>query len=108
MRWYTQFVSWLAITKMTSPAVSLLVMRARRRARYHRSHHLPLHHPATASRRGGAPPESQGSLYTRPQGPSARAVSFAMICPAAKQSCDAQTYLDQLCQMDAGIAQAHR
>jgi Helix-turn-helix domain of resolvase len=55
----------------------------------------------------GLPPESQGSPYTRPQGPSARAVSFTMICRAAKQSRDAQTYLDQLCQMDAGIARAH-
>jgi transposase len=44
----------------------------------------------------------------RPQGPSARAVSFAMVCPAAKRSREAQTYLDQLCAMDAGIAQAHR
>jgi hypothetical protein len=37
----------------------------------------------------GLPPESRSSLYTRPQGPSARAVSCAMICPAAKQSRDA-------------------
>ena len=49
----------------------------------------------------GQPPESQRSPYTRPQGPSARAVSFAMVCPAAKRSAEAQTYLDQLCQMDA-------
>jgi hypothetical protein len=55
----------------------------------------------------GLPQESQSSLYTRPQGPSAYAVSCAMICPAAKQSRDAQTYLDQLCQMDAGIVRAH-
>ena len=34
----------------------------------------------------GQPPESQRSPYTRPQGPSARAVSFAMVCPAAKRS----------------------
>jgi hypothetical protein len=34
-------------------------------------------------------------------------VSFAMVCSAAQRSTDAQTYLDQLCQMDAGIAQAH-
>ncbi len=52
----------------------------------------------------GHPPESQGSPYTRPQGPSARAVSFAMVCPAAKQSHEAQTYVTQLCQMDADIA----
>ncbi|HEX2184751.1 MAG TPA: transposase, partial [Chloroflexota bacterium] len=55
----------------------------------------------------GHPPESQRSPYTRPQGPSARAVSFVMVCPAAKRSAAAQTYLDQLCQMNAGIAQAH-
>jgi transposase len=55
----------------------------------------------------GHPPESQGSPYTRPQEPSARAVSFAMVCPAAKRSREAQTYLGQLCQMDAGIARAH-
>jgi len=30
-----------------------------------------------------------------------------MVCPAAKRSAAAQTYLDQLCQLDAGIAQAH-
>jgi transposase len=55
----------------------------------------------------GLPPESQGSPYTRPQGPSARAVSFAMVCPAAKQSHEAQTYVAQLCQMDVNIARAH-
>jgi transposase len=55
----------------------------------------------------GLPPESQGSPYTRPQGPSARAVSFAMVCPAAKQSHEAQTYVVQLCQMDVDIARAH-
>jgi transposase len=55
----------------------------------------------------GLPPESQGSPSTRPQGPSARAVSFAMVCPPTKRSLEAQMYLDQLCQMDAGIARAH-
>jgi transposase len=55
----------------------------------------------------GQPPESQGSPYTRWQGPSARAVSFAMVCPAAKRLHDAQTYLDQLCQGDAYIARAY-
>jgi transposase len=55
----------------------------------------------------GLPPESQGSPYTRPQGPSARAVSFAMVCPAAKQSTDAQTYVAQLCQMHTGMARAY-
>jgi transposase len=55
----------------------------------------------------GLPPESQGSPYTRPQGPSARAVSFAIVCPVAKRSDDAQTYLNQLCQVDARIARAY-
>jgi transposase len=55
----------------------------------------------------GHQPESQGSPDTRPQGPSARAVSFAMVSPAVKRSLEAQTYLDQLCQLDAGIARAH-
>ena len=54
----------------------------------------------------GLPPESQGSPYTCPQGPSARAVSFAIVCPGAKRSDDAQTYLNQLCQGDARIARA--
>ena len=55
----------------------------------------------------GDPPEGQRSPYMRPQGPSARAVSFVMVCPAAKRSREAQTSLDQLCQIDAGIARAH-
>jgi transposase len=55
----------------------------------------------------GHPPESQRSSYTRPQGPSARAVSFAMVCPVAKRSSEAQTYLDQLCQVDASVARAY-
>jgi transposase len=45
----------------------------------------------------GHAPEPQGSPYTRPQGPSARAVSFAFVCPAAKRSQAAQTYVEQLC-----------
>jgi transposase len=55
----------------------------------------------------GQSPESQGSPYTRLQGPSAWAVSFAMVSPTTKRSREAQTYLDQLCQMDADIARAH-
>jgi transposase len=55
----------------------------------------------------GLPPEAQGSSYTRPQGPSARAVSFAMVSPDAKQSHEAQTYVARLCQMHPGIARAH-
>jgi transposase len=56
----------------------------------------------------GQPPESQRSPYTRPQGPSARAVSFVLVCQAAKQSAEAQTYLDQLCQIDASITRAYQ
>jgi transposase len=56
----------------------------------------------------GHPPEAQRSPYTRPQGPSARAVSFVMVCQAAKRSAEAQTYLDQLCQLDARITRAYR
>jgi transposase len=55
----------------------------------------------------GGSPALECSPYTRPQCPSARAVSFAMVCPVAKRSREAQTYLDQLCQMEAGIARAH-
>jgi hypothetical protein len=55
----------------------------------------------------GLPPESQGSQYTRPQGSSPRAVSFAIVYSAAKRSDDAQTYLNQLCQVDALIARAY-
>jgi transposase len=56
----------------------------------------------------GHTPEAQASPYTRPQGPSARAVSFAIVCPAARRSADAQQYLNQLCQLDASIARAYR
>jgi transposase len=55
----------------------------------------------------GQSPESQGTPYTRLQGPSARAVSFAMVSPSTKRSHEAQTYVDQICQMDADIARAH-
>jgi transposase len=55
----------------------------------------------------GRPLASQRSPYTRPEGPSARAVSFALVCPAAKRSLEAQTYVDQLCQVDPGIARAN-
>jgi transposase len=56
---------------------------------------------------GGYAPEVHASPYTCPQGPSARAVSFVMVCPTAQRSDDAQRYLDQLCQMDVRIARAH-
>jgi transposase len=36
-----------------------------------------------------------------------RAVSFALVCPAAKRSLEAQTYVDQLCQVNTRMARAH-
>ena len=59
-----------------------------------------------ASEAGWAP-ETQTSPSTRPQGPSARAVSFTWVCPEAKRAQDAQMYMDQLTQADPGIAQAY-
>jgi transposase len=59
-----------------------------------------------ASEAGWAP-ETQTSPYTRPQGPSARAVSFTWVCPEAKRSQDAQLYVDQLRQVDHSIGQAY-
>jgi transposase len=47
------------------------------------------------------------SPYTRLQGPSARAVSFALACPAAERSPEAQTYVDRFCQVDPATARAH-
>jgi transposase len=55
----------------------------------------------------GLAPETQGSPYTRPQGPSARAVSFTLVHPAAKRSQDAQLYVEQLCQVEASMARAN-
>jgi transposase len=55
----------------------------------------------------GWAPETQTSPYTRPQGPSARAVSFTWVCPDTKRSQDAQLYVDQLCQGDPAIGQAY-
>ena len=55
----------------------------------------------------GWAPETLTSPYTRPQGPSARAVSFAWVCPDAKRSQDAQLYVDQLRQGDQSIGQAY-
>jgi transposase len=55
----------------------------------------------------GWAPETQTSPYTRPQGPSARAVSFTWVCPEAKRAQDAQLYVDQLLQVAPGIAQAY-
>jgi transposase len=55
----------------------------------------------------GQAPEAHTLPYTRPHGPSARAVSFTLVCPAAKRSPDAQTSVEQLCQVDAGMARAN-
>jgi len=55
----------------------------------------------------GWAPETQTSPYTRPQGPSARAISFPWVCPATKRAPDAPLYLDQLTQADPAIAQAY-
>ena len=55
----------------------------------------------------GDPPEPQGTPYTRAKGPSARMVSYTLICPPAERSREAQMYLDQLCAMEAGIARAY-
>jgi transposase len=43
-----------------------------------------------------------------PPRPSARAVSFTLVCPAAKRSQDAQLYIEQLCQVDAEVARANQ
>jgi transposase len=64
----------------------------------------------TALRRAsamGQPPEQQLSPFTRPQGPSARAVSFVLVRPATKRSTEEQTYLEQLWQLDARLARAN-
>jgi len=55
----------------------------------------------------GWAPETQASPYTRPQGPSARAVSFTWVCPETKRAQDAQLYVDQLLQAHPVIAQAY-
>jgi transposase len=55
----------------------------------------------------GLAPETQASPYTRPQGPSARAVSFTWMCPEAKRAPEAQLYVEQLTQSDPALAQAY-
>src|SRR5438309_5971627 len=44
----------------------------------------------------GLAPETPASPSTRPHGPSARAVAFAWVRPAAKRAQDAQLSLDHL------------
>ena len=55
----------------------------------------------------GRPPEVAQSPYTRPQGPSARAVSFLVVSRPEKRSRLAQLYLEQLCQVEAQMAQLY-
>jgi transposase len=55
----------------------------------------------------GRPPEVEQSPYTRPQGPSARAVSFVVVTRPQKRSRLAQLYLEQLCQVDSQMAQLY-
>ena len=55
----------------------------------------------------GRPPEVEQSPYTRPQGPSARAVSFIVVTRPQKRSRLAQLYLEQLCQVDSQMAQLY-
>jgi transposase len=55
----------------------------------------------------GDPPEPQGTPYTCTKGPSARMVSYTLMCPPAERTREAQMYLDQLCAMDAGMARAY-
>jgi transposase len=54
----------------------------------------------------GQAPEVRTSPYTRPRRPSTRTVSFTWVCPSAKRSREAQTYVEQLCQEDIPMAQA--
>jgi transposase len=56
----------------------------------------------------GQAPETRRSPYTRPQGPSARAVSCTWMCPNAKRSPDAQAYISHLTAVDPAIAQAYQ
>jgi transposase len=55
----------------------------------------------------GLAPETQTSPYTRPQGPSARAVSFTWVRPEAKRAQEAQRYVDHLTQANPTTAQAY-
>jgi len=55
----------------------------------------------------GWAPATQTSPYTRPQGPSARAVSFTWVCPEATRAQDAQRYIDQLLHAEPTMAQAY-
>ena len=58
------------------------------------------------ARAAGWAPETQPSPSTRPPGPSARAVAFTWVGPAAKRSQDAHLSGDPWTQEDPPIAQA--
>jgi transposase len=55
----------------------------------------------------GRPPEVEQSPYTRPQGPSARSVSFLVVSRPEKRSRLGQLYLEQLCQGEPQMAKAY-
>ena len=55
----------------------------------------------------GDPPEPQGTPYTCTKGPSARMLSYTLMCPPAERTREAQRYLDQLCATAAGMARAY-
>jgi transposase len=55
----------------------------------------------------GRPPEVEQSPYTRPQGPSARSVSFLVVSRPEKRSRVARLYLEQLCQVSDELAQLY-
>ena len=55
----------------------------------------------------GRPPEVELSPYTRPQGPSARSVSFLVVSRPEKRSRLGQLYLEQLCQLEPQMAQLY-
>jgi transposase len=55
----------------------------------------------------GCPPAVALSSYTRPQGPSARVVSFVVVSRPDKRSRLAQCYLEHLCHVEAKMAQLY-
>jgi hypothetical protein len=55
----------------------------------------------------GRPPKPRAHRILAPRGPR-RAVSFTLVCPAAKRSQDAQPAVEQLCQVDAGVARTNQ
>jgi transposase len=55
----------------------------------------------------GRPPEVEQSPYTRAPGPSARSVAFLVVSRPEKRSRLGRLYLEQLCQVEATIAQLY-